>query len=111
MSLRGRTMTSNEHYRRQIEQLIEKEKASTSGGQAAEEYARVHAARFLQMLAVCTRFVPQKTAHVLDVGRSNLTALLASYYETVWSLGYDLSEDEGGAQGGGVFVARRAYRV
>ena len=89
-------MIRNAGYRLKIEQLIEMEKAVSNGKHSAEIYTELHTARFRKTLTICKTFVPQKTAHVLDVGRSNLTALLASYYETVCSLGFDLTEDDGG---------------
>jgi 2-polyprenyl-3-methyl-5-hydroxy-6-metoxy-1,4-benzoquinol methylase len=56
----------------------------------------VHAYRFRRLLDLCRHQVPSGDASVLDVGRSGLTALLASYYHSVTSIGLNLEEDDGG---------------
>ena len=89
-------MSRNELYRRLIDRFIEDETSRTNGPRAAEVYVQLHTARFGKMLAICSEYVPGRKSRVLDVGRSGLTALLASYYENVTSIGYDLSADEGG---------------
>jgi len=89
-------MDDRDQYRSTIDRWIEGEKGETLGPASAARYAEFHHGRFRETLRICKRFLPDQSAAVLDVGRSEFTSMLAEYYGTVWSLGYGLEQDQGG---------------
>lgn len=56
----------------------------------------MHRSRFEDILRTCRAYVPDPYARVLDIGRSELTAYLSSFYRDVRSLGFDTLTDDGG---------------
>jgi hypothetical protein len=83
---------ADQHFRR----LLEAEKSKTSSDQSRMEYGRLHGQRFRETLALCRREVSDAGARVLDIGRSELTAVLKSYYKDVSTLGLAMGLDDGG---------------
>jgi len=79
-----------------IEQLVSNEKKWSCGIESRLNYNKISLTRFKKTLEICKQHVPNQNACVLDVGRSNLTKIITSYYETVYSLGFDLEKDKGG---------------
>jgi 2-polyprenyl-3-methyl-5-hydroxy-6-metoxy-1,4-benzoquinol methylase len=77
-------------------QLLEAEKANTSSEASRQSYLEVHRGRFADILRLCRMYVPNTSARVLDIGRSELTAWLLTYYHHVETLGLDPSADDGG---------------
>lgn len=89
-------MTSIESAGRMLTQILEAEKAKTCGQGSRHSYVDMHKARFADILRLCRIHVPDPSARVLDVGRSELTACLLNHYKNVNTLGLDLSMDDGG---------------
>ena len=83
-------------FQEKIKTLIERERSWTCGTGSRADYEKSHGFRFQKLLEVCRRHVPSRTARVLDVGRSGLTAVLAGYYGSVATIGFELNEDDGG---------------
>lgn len=79
-----------------LAQLVEAEKRATSSQESQQSYAKMHKARFAEILRLCRIYTPDASARVLDVGRSELTAFLAKFYHNIHSLGLDPSTDDGG---------------
>lgn len=79
-----------------LTELTEREKHITCGEQSQRSYLEMHAARFGDILQLCKRQVPDASARVLDIGRSELTAYLLNFYQNVHTLGLDPSMDDGG---------------
>ncbi|WP_083811931.1 class I SAM-dependent methyltransferase [Terriglobus saanensis] len=79
-----------------LTQLIEKEKADTCGDQSRRNYLETHKTRFADILRLCRKQVPDASARVLDIGRSELTAHLLNFYRNVHTLGLDPLIDDGG---------------
>jgi 2-polyprenyl-3-methyl-5-hydroxy-6-metoxy-1,4-benzoquinol methylase len=79
-----------------IRMLIERERHLTCGPDSRVGYGKFHNFRFQRLLEVCRHYVPSQAARVLDVGRSDLTTALASYYRSVTTIGFELGEDDGG---------------
>lgn len=76
--------------------LLETEKSRTCGDESKQSYAGLHRSRFGGILRICRSEVPNPLARVLDIGRSELTAYLTSFYRNVQTLGLDLTVDDGG---------------
>jgi 2-polyprenyl-3-methyl-5-hydroxy-6-metoxy-1,4-benzoquinol methylase len=89
-------MESKEHFQQTISKWIEEERSWTCGQKSSDIYARNQDKRFQVTLDICKKHVPNQSAHVLDIGRSNLTNLLSQYYKDVSTLGFDLEKDDGG---------------
>lgn len=79
-----------------LSRLMELEKEQTSGGDSRRRYLEMHEPRFAGILRICRTLVPDSAARVLDVGRSELTASLSSFYRDVLTLGLDPNKDDGG---------------
>jgi SAM-dependent methyltransferase len=79
-----------------LTQLLEAEIASTCGQESRQNYFTLHQARFAEILELSRKHVPDQSARVLDVGRSELTSFLCTYYRNVHTLGLDPSIDDGG---------------
>ncbi|HEY2859997.1 MAG TPA: class I SAM-dependent methyltransferase [Terracidiphilus sp.] len=86
----------NQRADRVLARLLDMEKADTSGVEARQKYLATHGPRFAEILQLSRRLVPDSAARVLDIGRSELTARLASHYRDVRSLGFDPRTDDGG---------------
>jgi SAM-dependent methyltransferase len=89
-------MTSVENAGRILTQMLEAEKAEACGQQSRHRYVAIHKARRADILRLCQSQVPNPSARVLDIGRSELTACLLNYYKDVHTLGFDPSVDDGG---------------
>jgi SAM-dependent methyltransferase len=76
--------------------LLEDEKAITSSEVSRQYYVNVHKGRFGDILRLCRACVPDRSARVLDIGRSELTACLLTFYHRVQTLGLDPTVDDGG---------------
>lgn len=60
-------------------------------------YVNFHRRRFAYLIRLCRELCPgQPNARVLDIGRSELTRMLAQVYRQVESLGFPLETEEGG---------------
>jgi len=79
-----------------LTQLLATEMENTCGPESKRKYLEMHGARFADILALCQSQVPDAYARVLDVGRSELTVRLTTYYHKVHTLGLDPSSDDGG---------------
>jgi SAM-dependent methyltransferase len=79
-----------------LARLLQTEKASTCGEQSRFSYGEFHKARFADIVRICRNHVPDPSARVLDIGRSDLTAHLHGFYHNLHTLGLDLSADDGG---------------
>jgi SAM-dependent methyltransferase len=79
-----------------LSRMLEAEKAVTCGPESRQNYLSMHQARFDDIMRLCRKYVPQPSARVLDIGRSELTAYLRGYYGNVHSLGLDPGADDGG---------------
>lgn len=79
-----------------IFELVEAEKAITCGEESKRNYAALHEARFKSILQLCRKWVPDGSARVLDIGRSELTFYLSKFYSNIHTLGLDLTQDDGG---------------
>jgi SAM-dependent methyltransferase len=77
-------------------QLLQLEKAVTCGQESRQTYLEMHKARFADILRLCQSQVPDASARVLDIGRSELTAYLLNFYQNIHTLGLDPSIDDGG---------------
>lgn len=86
----------NQVAERVLAGLMDVEKADTSGAESRHRYLEMHERRFAEILRICQAVVPDGSARVLDVGRSELTARLATFYQDVHTLGLDPHIDDGG---------------
>jgi 2-polyprenyl-3-methyl-5-hydroxy-6-metoxy-1,4-benzoquinol methylase len=89
-------LVSNKSIEEMFLQLLEAEKANTSSEASRQSYLEVHKVRFADILRLCRTYVPNTSARVLDIGRSELSAQLLTYYRHVETLGLDTSVDDGG---------------
>lgn len=89
-------IASKEKYSKIIKKLKDDEIGWTSGKNSSITYAKNHQKRHNKVFKFCRQFVPQKDAKVLDIGRSNLTSILNSYYSNISTLGLPLNADNGG---------------
>ena len=89
-------MNSTKRYKTRIEELVVKEKSISCGRLSSITYQQYHAKRYQESLRICLHYVPSHSACVLDIGRSTFTSKLNSYYNSVYSLGFDLQSDNGG---------------
>jgi SAM-dependent methyltransferase len=76
--------------------MVAVEKAYTSGIDSRHRYLEMHERRFAEICALCRTLTPNSSARVLDVGRSELTVYLSSFYRNVQTLGLDPLTDDGG---------------
>jgi SAM-dependent methyltransferase len=79
-----------------LSELIAREKVVTCGMQSRQRYSEMHKARFADTLRLCQTHVREASARTLDIGRSELTAVLKGYYSDVHTLGLDPASDDGG---------------
>ena len=89
-------MPVQENVEYRLDQLLESEKANTCGEQSRQNYFDMHQVRFADTLQLCRSYVPDPSARVLDIGRSELTAYLLNFYQNIHTLGLDTSIDDGG---------------
>src|SRR5580704_8137954 len=89
-------MSVHERTGAALSRTLEAEKAVTCGPESRQNYLSMHQARFDDIMRLCRKYVPQPSARVLDIGRSELTAYLRGYYGNVHSLGLDPGADDGG---------------
>jgi SAM-dependent methyltransferase len=92
----GRSLSSKLEIEHRLTQLSDAEKAKTCGHESRRTYLEMHKARFADILHLCQRQVPDASARVLDIGRSELTAYLLNFYQNIHTLGLDPSLDNGG---------------
>jgi len=62
-----------------LSRLVDIEKAVTSGIESRRRYLEMHEQRFEEVLRICRAAVPDSSARVLDIGRSELTAYLSTF--------------------------------
>lgn len=86
-------------YQNTINRWIADEKQSTCGPEVARRYRESSMERFTCIRDLCISLNAEKSARVLDVGRSYLSQMLSERYQDVTTLGLDL-EDEGGHREG-----------
>ena len=86
----------NAQTEQRLYRLLEAEKAITCGEESRRSYFETHQRRFVDVLQLCRSYVPDPSARVLDIGRSELTAYLSKFYQNVHSLGLDPEIDDGG---------------
>jgi len=86
----------NQDAERLLVRLIDIEKAHTCGSESRQDYLAMHKPRFSMILQTCRRLVPNSAARVLDIGRSELTAYLSTFYQDIHTLGFDPQADDGG---------------
>lgn len=79
-----------------LARLLDVEKTNTSGIESRQRYLLMHEPRFAEILRLCRALVPGSVARVLDIGRSELTAYLRTFYENLHTLGFDPGSDDGG---------------
>jgi hypothetical protein len=79
-----------------LSRMLEAEKAVTCGEESRRSYLSRHRARFAEIMRLCRTHVSDPSARVLDIGRSELTAYLSSFYGNIHSLGLDPATDDGG---------------
>jgi 2-polyprenyl-3-methyl-5-hydroxy-6-metoxy-1,4-benzoquinol methylase len=79
-----------------LSRMLATEKAVTCGEESRRSYLSMHQARFADILRLSREYVPDSSARVLDIGRSDLTAQLGGFYRNVHSLGLDPAADDGG---------------
>ena len=89
-------MSVHERAEDALSRMLEAEKALTSGEGSRRSYLSMHRARFTEIMRLCRTYVPNPSARVLDIGRSELTACLRDFYGNVHSLGLDPGADDGG---------------
>lgn len=89
-------MPSKQNAEQVLTQLLETEKAITCGPKSRQTYSEMHQARFADILRLCRSQVPDASARVLDIGRSELTAYLTNFYQNIHTLGLDPATDDGG---------------
>ena len=89
-------MNAKSSLERTLLQLMMAEKAHTSSDASRQYYVELHKNRFSDILRICQFYVADPTARVLDIGRSELTAHLLTFYRNVTTLGLDLHADDGG---------------
>jgi SAM-dependent methyltransferase len=79
-----------------LAKLLATEKANTCGEVSRQNYFAMHQERFADILRLSKTFVPDPSARILDVGRSELTAYLSKFYKDIHTLGLDPDLDDGG---------------
>jgi 2-polyprenyl-3-methyl-5-hydroxy-6-metoxy-1,4-benzoquinol methylase len=89
-------MSIHEQAEHELLRMLEAEKAVTCGEESRRSYLSMHQKRFADILHLCREYVPDSSVRVLDVGRSELTAHLGTFYRDVHSLGLDAAADDGG---------------
>jgi SAM-dependent methyltransferase len=92
----GKSLSSKLEVEHVLTQLLEVEKAKTCGQESKQTYLEMHKTRFADILRLCQSQVPDASARVLDIGRSELTAYLLNFYQNIHTLGLDPSIDDGG---------------
>lgn len=89
-------MSVHEQAENEFARMLEAEKAVTCGEESRRSYFSMHRARFAEIMRLCRKYVPDASARVLDIGRSELTAYLGGFYGNVHTLGLDAGADDGG---------------
>ncbi len=85
-----------EQARTMLRKMCDEEWKRTSSEESRVQYLKDHRDRFVETLSICRQLVPDNQATVLDVGKSNLTSLLAAEYKHLWTIGLDPTVDTGG---------------
>lgn len=83
-------------YRKLITQWRRDEIDNTCGDQAKKHYLKNHKKRFQYIVDLCKTTNSDRSAKVLDIGRSQLSVMLSSYYKNLVTMGLPLEEDIGG---------------
>ena len=89
-------MSVHEQPEYTLSRMLATERAVTCGEESRRNYLSMHQTRFTDILRLSRRYVPDSSACVLDIGRSELTAHLGGFYQDVRSLGLDPAADDGG---------------
>jgi SAM-dependent methyltransferase len=89
-------MSVHEQAEDALSRMLEAEKIFTCGEESRRSYLLMHEARFADTLRLCQGYVPDPSARVLDIGRSEFTGYLGSFYGDVQTLGLDSGDDDGG---------------
>ncbi|MCK4654833.1 MAG: methyltransferase domain-containing protein [Candidatus Cloacimonetes bacterium] len=89
-------MNPKQYYKDLIEKWIEEEKQKLCGIDSKDRYLQNHRKRFEYLMELCKNLNHDKSAKILDIGRSDLSVLLTKYYLSVTTLGLDLEVDKGG---------------
>lgn len=89
-------MNSKSHLEGILMQLVKAEKSHTSSDASRKYYVDLHKNRFADVVRLCQFYVPNPYARALDVGRSELTVHLRTFYPNITTLGLDLHADDGG---------------
>ncbi len=87
---------NKDEYKKIIDSWINTEKKQTCGSESQERYIKDHLQRFEYIFNLNIKLLPQKESRILDVGRSYLSTMLATYYQNVVTLGFDIQDDQGG---------------
>ncbi len=69
--------------------------------EARQRYVQDHAPRFYATVEQCVALRPDKSASVLDIGRSHLSAALLDYYDRISTLGLNLDMTQNYAHSAG----------
>jgi len=93
-------MISKDKITEIITELKDQEKKWTSSPEAQAIYKQYHRYRFEKTLALCKKCCPNQEALVLDVGRSEFTSRLKSFFKNTYSMGFEILEDDGGHREG-----------
>jgi hypothetical protein len=101
----------NESAEQLLELLVSIEKADTCGIESRQVYRVMHELRFADILRICRDMVPDSSARVLDIGRSELTTYLSSFYRDIHTLGLDPGTDDGGHREMGGAECRSAHHL
>ncbi len=89
-------MNLKQYYKDMIANWIEEEKQKLCGNESKDRYLQNHGKRFEYLNNLCKTLNSDKSAKILDIGRSGLSVLLTKYYSNVTTLGLDLGIDKGG---------------
>lgn len=87
---------AKKHYYNLIDKWVEDEKKISCGKESQQHYMSEHKYHFNYLFNLCLSINLNKSAKILDIGRSQLSVLLSNYYNKVVTLGFDLEEDIGG---------------
>lgn len=85
-----------DYYKKLVTQWRGNEIEDTCGREARERYLQNHKKRFQYIIDLCTSINPDRSARVLDIGRSQLSVMLSHYYKNLVTLGLPLEDDIGG---------------
>ncbi|NQV18631.1 MAG: methyltransferase domain-containing protein [Armatimonadetes bacterium] len=89
-------MNTKQYYKDLITKWIDEEKQKLCSIESKDRYLQNHGKRFEYLSNLCKTLNSDKSAKILDIGRSDLSVLLTKYYSNVTTLGLDLEIDKGG---------------